>query len=164
MQGHSTAVSLPPLPEDGPTEETQAQEVEAKGGQSPIPSATTSHVEEVEEEAVEEVQTEEIASPDQEVDAAPPKRRRLAKKAPPAVSSPARGQGLEDDKESGSPPIPRAAPLHVCSTSSTPPPKSSGASMFGGPIFDDFDDEEEEEHRYASFAYDIGFHAVAYLC
>ena len=31
MQGHSTAASLPPLPENGPTEETKVQEVEAKG-------------------------------------------------------------------------------------------------------------------------------------
>ena len=51
------------------------QEVDAKGDQSPIPSATTSHVEEVEEEAVEELQTGEVAAPDQEVDAVPPKRR-----------------------------------------------------------------------------------------
>jgi hypothetical protein len=149
MQGHSTAASLPPLPENGETEETQVQEVDLKGNQSPIPSATTSHVEEVEEEATEEVQTKEVAVADQEVDAAPPKRRRLAKKTPSTVSSPARGQGLEDDKESGSPPVPRAAPLRVCSTSSTHPLRSSGAPAFGGPIFDDSEDEEDEEHMYA---------------
>jgi hypothetical protein len=95
--------------------------VDPKGDQSPIPSAPTSHVEEVEEEAAEEVQSEDKATSDQEVDTAPPKRRRLAKKAPSAVSSPARGQGLEDDEESGSPPVFQAAPLRACSTSSTLP-------------------------------------------
>ena len=150
MQNHSTAASLPPLPEDGPTEETQVQEVEAKGDQSPIPSANTSHVEEGEGDAVEEVQTEEVATSDHEADAAPPKRRRLAKKVPAAVSSPAKGQDLEDEEESGSPPALRAAPLRVCSTSSTPPPRSSGASAFGGPNFEDLDYDEEEEHRFVS--------------
>jgi len=70
MQGHSTATSLPPLPENGETEETQVQVVDPKRDQSPIPSATTSHAEEVEEEAAEEVQTEEKAAADQEVDRA----------------------------------------------------------------------------------------------
>ena len=64
MQGHSTAASLPPLPENGETEETQVQVVDPKGDQSPIPSATTSHVEEVEEEAAEEVQSEDKATAD----------------------------------------------------------------------------------------------------
>ena len=55
MQGHSTASTLPPLPEDGPTHETEVT-VEAKGGdESPLPSATTSPTEEVGEEGVEEV-------------------------------------------------------------------------------------------------------------
>ena len=129
MQGHSTAASLPPLPENGETEETQAQVVDPKGDQSPIPSATTSHVEEVEEEAVEVVQSEDKATDDQEVDTAPSKRRRLAKKAPSAVSSPARGQGLEDDEESGSPPVFQAPPLRMCSTSSTHPLQSSGTQI-----------------------------------
>ena len=82
MQGHATATSLPPLPENGETEETQVQVVDPKKVESPIPSATTSHAEEVDEEAAEEVQSEDKATADQEVDAAPPKRRRLAKKAP----------------------------------------------------------------------------------
>ena len=155
MQGHSTATSLPPLPENGETEETQVQVVDPKGDQSPIPSATTSRVEEVEEEAAEEVQTEEKATSDQEIDNAPPKRRRLAKKAPSAVSSPARGQCLEDDEESGSLPVFQAAPLRVCSTSSTPLLQSSGTPAFGGPIFGDSEDEEDEEHRYVFFEYDM---------
>ena len=86
MQDHSTATSLPPLPENGETEETQVQVVDPKGDQSPIPSATTSHAEEVNEEAAEEVQSEDKATADQEVDAVPPKRRRLARKAPSAMS------------------------------------------------------------------------------
>ena len=90
MQGHSTAASLPPLPENGPTEETQVQEGEARGDHLPIPSATTSHVEEVEEEAAEEVQTEEVAACDHEIDVAPPKRRRLAKKVSSSASAPAK--------------------------------------------------------------------------
>src|SRR6185369_8664992 len=100
---------LPPLPENGETEETLVRVVDPKRDQSPIPSATTSHAEEVEEETAEEVQTEEKATSDQEVDIAPPKRRRLVKKAPSAMSSPARGQCLEDDEESGSPPVFQAA-------------------------------------------------------
>ena len=155
MQDHSTATSLPPLPENGETEETQVQVVDPKGDQSPIPSATTSHVEEDQEEAAEEVQTEEKATSDQEIDNAPPKRRRLAKKAPSAVSSPVREQGLEDDEESGSPPVFQAAPLRACSTSSTLPLPSSGTPVFGGPIFGDSEDEEDEEHRYVFFEYDM---------
>ena len=93
MQGHSTAASLPPLPENGETEETQVQVVDPKGDQSPIPSATTSHVEEVEEEAAEEVQSEEKATADQEIDTAPPKRRRnpawRARRSPRVPASPA---------------------------------------------------------------------------
>ena len=151
MQDHSTATSLPPLPENGETEETQVQVVDPKRDQSPIPSATTSHAEEVDEEAAEEVQSEEKATADQEVDTAPPKRRRLAKKAPSAMSSPAKGQGLEDDEESGSPPVFQAAPLRACSISSTLPLQSSGTPSFGGPIFGDSEDEEDEEHRYVFF-------------
>ena len=151
MQGHSTAASLPPLPENGETEETQAQVVDPKGDQSPIPSATNSHVEEVEEEAAEEVQSEDKAPSDQEIDTAPPKRRRLAKKAPSAASSPAKEQVLEDDEESDSPPVFQAAPLRACSTNSTLPIQSSGTPAFGGPIFGDSEDEEDEEHRYVCF-------------
>ena len=78
MQGHSTASTLPPLPESGPTEETKVQEVETKGGdESPLPSATTSPTAEVEEEEGDEVQTEVPPAPELEVESPPPKRRRL---------------------------------------------------------------------------------------
>lgn len=150
-EGHSTATSLPPLPENGETEETQVQVMDPKGDQSPIPSATTSHAAGVNEEAAEEVQYEDKATSDQEVDAAPPKRRRLARKAPSAVSAPAKGQSLEDDEESGSPPVFQAAPLRVCSTSSTHPLQSSGTLAFGGPIFGDSEDEEDEEHSAENY-------------
>ena len=164
MQGHSTAASLPPLPENGETEETQALVVDPKGDQSPIPSATNSHVEEVEEEAAEEVQSEDKATSDQEVDTAPPKRRRLAKKALSAVSSPAKEQGLEDDEESGSPPVFQATPLRACSTSSTLSLQSSGAPAFGGPIFGNSEDEEDEEHRYVFFEYDMKMFVLSHFC
>ena len=59
MQGHSTASTLPPLPENGPTVETMVQEVEAKGVDgSPLPSATTSTLENIVKEEVEEGPTE----------------------------------------------------------------------------------------------------------
>ena len=150
-QGHSTATFLPPLPENGETEETQVQVVDPKKDVSPIPSATTSHAEEVDEEVAEEVQSEDKTTADPEVDAAPSKRRRLAKKTHSAVSSPAKGQDLEDDEESGSPPAFQAAPLRLCSTSSTHLVPSSGTPAFGGPIFGDSEDEEDEEHRYVVF-------------
>ena len=141
------------MPENGETEETQVQVVDPKGDQSSIPSATTSHGEEVDEEAAEEVQSEDKATAYQEVDTPPLKRRRLAKKAPSAVSAPAEGQGLEDDEESGSLPAFQVAPLRACSTSSTLPLQSSGAPAFGGLIFDDSEDEEDEEHRYVVLEY-----------
>ena len=150
-QGHSTATFLPPLPENGETEETQVQVVDLKKDVSPIPSATTSHVAEVDEKVMEEVQSEDKTTADQEVDAAPPKRRRLVKKTHDAISSPAKGQDLEDDEESGSPPVFQAAPLRMCSTSSTHLLQSSGTPVFGGLIFDDSKDEEDEEHRYVVF-------------
>ena len=159
MQGHSTAASLPPLPENGETEETQALVVDPKGDQSPIPSATTSHADEVDEEAAEEVQSEEKVTADQEVDTVPPKRRRLAKKAPSAMSTPAKD--LEDDEESGSPPVFQAAPLRACSTSSTFPLQSSGTPAFGGPIFGD---SEDEEHRYVFFEYDMKMFVLSHFC
>ena len=150
-QGLSTATSLPPLPENGETEETQVQVVDPKKVESPIPSATTSHADEVDEEAAEEVQSEDKTTTDPEVDAAPSKRRRLAKKAPSAMSTPAEGQGLEDEEDAGSPPVHQAAPLRMCSTSSTHLLQSSGTPAFGGPIFGDSEDEEDEEHRYVVF-------------
>ena len=53
LQGHSTTSTLPPLPEDGPTYETEVT-VDAKGGdESPLPSATASPSEEAEEDGVE---------------------------------------------------------------------------------------------------------------
>ena len=145
MQGHSTAASLPPLPENGPTEETKVQEVEAKGDHSPIPSANTSHVE---EETADEAQTEGVAASDHEVDAALPKRRRLVKAVSSSMSSPVKEQDLEDDKDSGSSPVAKAAPLTVCPLSSISPPQSSGAMLFGGPNFTNLDSEEEEERRF----------------
>ena len=151
MQGLSTATSLPPLPENGETEETQVQVVDPKKVESPIPSATTSQAEEFNEEVAEEVQSEDKTTADPEVDAAPSKRRRLAKKTPSAMSAPAEGQDLEDDEESGSPPVFQDPPLRLCSTSSTHLLQSSGTPAFGGPIFGDSEDEEDEEHRYVVF-------------
>ena len=91
MQGHSTASTLPPLPENGPTHETEVQEVETKGGnESPLPSATTSPMEEVEEEEAEEVQTEEPAATDHVSEVPTRKRHRVARGVSSSMSSPAK--------------------------------------------------------------------------
>ena len=150
MQGHSTASTLPPLPENGPTHETEVQEVETKGGdESPLPSATTSPMEEVEEEEVDEVQTEDPAAPDHVSEVPIRKRRRVAQGLSSSVSSPAKEADLKDDGDSGSPPPAKAAPLTVCPLSSAPPPQSGEALLFGGPIFDDPDSEEDGEYMCA---------------
>ena len=50
MQGQSIVLSLPPLPEHGPTVEMVTQELEVKGVDTlPVPSANTSRDEEVDE-------------------------------------------------------------------------------------------------------------------
>ena len=42
MQGHSVESTLPPLPENGPTAETVALELDVRGlDNSPVPSATS---------------------------------------------------------------------------------------------------------------------------
>ena len=120
MQGHSTASTLPPLPEDGPTHETEVQEVETNGGdESPLPSATTSPTE---EEEVDEVQTEDPIAPDHVSEVPTRKRRRVAQGLSSSVSSPAKEADLKDDGDSGSPPPAKAAPLTMCPLSSAPPP------------------------------------------
>ena len=146
MQGHSTASTLPPLPEGGPTEETKVQEVGAKGGdESPLPSASTSPVAAaVEEEEGDEAQTEVPPVLELEVQDPPPKRRRLVKKVPSSVSSPAKGLDLGDEGDSVSSPSTKDVPLDVSLLSSAPPPKSGEALLFGGPNFEDLDSEEED--------------------
>ena len=151
MQGHSTSSTLPYLPEDGPTHETEVQTIQSKGGdESPLPSATTSPTEEVEEEGAEEVQAEEPATTDHVSEVPTRKRRRVARGVSSSTSSPAKESDVKDDGDSGSSPTATAAPLNVSPLSSAPPPQSGGELLFGGPNFDNLDSEEEEEHRYAS--------------
>ena len=65
MQGHSTASTLPPLPQDGLTAEIVVQKVEAKGVDgSPLSSATTSTLENIVKEEMEEGPTEDPPAPD----------------------------------------------------------------------------------------------------
>ena len=150
MQGHSTASTLPPHPENGPTHETEVQEVEAKGGdESPLTSATTSPMEEVEEEGAEEIQAKEPATTDHVSEVPTRKRRRVARGMSSSTSSPAKESDVKDDGDSRSSPSATAAPLNVSPLSSAPPPKSGEELLFGGPNFDNLDSEEEEEHRYA---------------
>ena len=151
MQGHSTASTLPPLPEDGPTHETEVQTVETKGGdESPLPSATTSPMEEVEEEGAEEVQDEEPATTDLVSEVPTRKSRRVARVVSSSTSSPAKESDVRDDGDSVSSVTTTAAPLDVSPLSSAPPPQLGGELCFGGPNFDNLDSEEEEEHMYAS--------------
>ena len=157
MQGHSTASTLPPLPEDGPTEETEVQEVQdvpAKGAdESPLPSATTSPTENAEEEEVDEALAE--ASPAPDVAKARTRKRLRVQDVSSSMSSPAKEKDLRDDGDSGSPHAAQTAPLAACPVSSMPPPQSSGAVQFGGPSFDDYDSEEEEEQRFVPSAFCI---------
>ena len=153
MQGHSTTSTLPPLPEDGPTYETEVT-VEAKGGdESTLPSATTSPTEEVEEEGVEEAQDKELATTDDVSEVPTRKRRRAAQVVSSSMSSPAKESDVRDDGDSGSSPTTTAAPLDVSPLSSAPPPppQSGGELLFGGPNFEGLDTDDEEEHRFAPF-------------
>ena len=152
MQGHSTASTLPPLPENGPTHETEVQEVETKGGdESPLPSATTSPTEEAEEEEVEEAQGKEPAATEDVSEVPLRKRRRAAQVMSSSTSSPAR-EYVRDDGNSGPSPTTIAAPLDVSPLSSAPPPPQSGGELlFGGSNFEDLDTDDEEEHRFAPF-------------
>ena len=135
MQGHSTASTLPPLPKDGPNHETEVT-VEAKGGdESPLPSATTSPIEEVEEEGVEEAHDKELATTDDVSEVPTRKRRRAARVVSSSTSSPAKESDVRDDGDSGSSPTATAAPLNVSPLSSAPPPQSGEALLFGGQFF-----------------------------
>ena len=152
MQGHSTASTLPPLPEDGPTYETEVTVGAKVGDESPLPSATTSPTEEVEEEGVEEAQGKEPATTDDVSEVPARKRRRAAQVMSSSTSSPAKESDVRDDGNSGSSPTTTAAPLDVSPLSSAPPPPQSGGQLpFGGPNFDELDTEDEEEHRFAPF-------------
>ena len=97
MQGHSTISTLPPLPEDGPTYETEVT-VDAKGGdESPQPAATASPSEEVEEEGVEEAQGKEPAATEDVSEVPARKRRRAAQVMSSSTCSPAKKSDVRDD-------------------------------------------------------------------
>ena len=164
MQGHSTASTLPPLPEDGTTHETKVQMVEAKGGdESPLPSATTSPTEEVEEERVEEAQDKELATTNDVSEVPTRKRHRAAQVVSSSMSSPAKEEDLRDDGDSISSHSAKAAPLDVSPLCSAPPPKSGEELLFGGPNFDNLDSEEEEEHRFAPMLSVLSFFVLVFM-
>ena len=88
MQGHSTASSLPPLPEAGPTSETMAQEDLHVPATEPA-SAHTTPVENLEVEAGYEVnqRTTEVAADSEEIlNTRKAKRLRLASDSPSEAS------------------------------------------------------------------------------
>ena len=123
----------------------------------PLPSATTSPTEEVEEEGAEEVQAEEPATTDHVSEAPTRKRRRVARVVFSFTSSPAKESDVKDDGDSGSSPTAIAAPLNVSPLSLAPPPQLGEELLFGGPNFDNLDTDEEEEHRFAPELFALKF-------
>ena len=141
MQGHSVESTLPPLPENGPTVETVAQELEIRGvDNSPVPSATTSREEENEETAE--------AMDDQPIAAATEGKRTRKKLhlAHSSSNSPAKDPELKDDATSSLPPHVQMAPLRACPLSLMPPPPVAGGIRFGGP--GDFPSLSKDDDRY----------------
>ena len=127
MQVHSVESTLPPLPENGPTTEIVAQELEIRGvDKSPVPSATSR--DEENDETTEATEEQPIAA------VAEGKRtRKHLRLVPSSSSSPAKDAELKDDATSSSPPHVQVAPLKACPLSSMPPPPAAGGIRFGGP-------------------------------
>ena len=127
MQGHSIESSLPPLPENGPTAETGALELDvSRIDDSLVPSATSR-----EEENVETTEaTEEQPDP---ATAEGKHRRKKLRLTHSLSSSPAKDPKLKDDATSSSPPRMQAPPLKACPLSSMPPPPVVGGIRFVGP-------------------------------
>ena len=123
MQGHSVESILPPLPENGPTAETVAQEQDIKAvDNSPVPSATSQ--DEENDETTEATEEQPIA--------AVAEGKRARKKlclAHSSLSSPTKDPELKDDATSSSPPRVQAAPFKACPLSSMPPPPTAGAKI-----------------------------------
>ena len=141
MQCHSVESSLPPLPENGPTAETVAQELDVRVvDTSPVPSAATSQDEEIDETT--------NATEDQPVAAAAKQKRtrKHLRLIPSSSSSPAKDAELRDDANLSSPPRAQAVPLKVCLLSSMPPPPTAGGIRFGGP--GDFPSLSEDEDKF----------------
>ena len=115
---------MPPLPENGPTVEMTALDLDPKGlDDSPVPSAISR-----EEETAEA--TEEDPNP---VVASKKAKRRRMQVSPSTSSSPSMDTDLKDDATSHSPPHKQASPLKACPLSSMPPAPVSGDIVFGGP-------------------------------
>lgn len=135
----------------------QEEEEEPKAVESSLPSATTSHGEEVEEEEVDKMQEVDAAQAEANVPA--PKRRRLRKAAPSTASSQSKTSDVKDDGNSAA--SPRAAPLQVSLLAAHPPPESSEAHPFGGPVFSEPDTDEDEPTRYVLI---IMLHVLVMAC
>ena len=141
MQGHSFETSLPPLPENGPTAKTVAQELDIRVvDNSPVPSSTTSRDEE--NDGTTEVTEEQPITAAAEGQCT---RKRL-RLVPSSSSSPARDAKLKDDATSSSPPHVQAVPLKACPLSSMPRPPAVGGVRFGGP--GDFPSLSEDDDRF----------------
>ena len=141
MQGHSIESSLPPLPENGPTAETVAQELDIRVvDNSPVPSASISRDEEI-DETTEVMEDQLIAA------VAEGKRtRKKLRLVPSSSSSPAKDAELRDDATSSSPPRVEAVPLKACPLSSMPPPPAAGGVRFGGS--GEFPSLSKDDDRY----------------
>ena len=107
---------------------------------SPVPSATSSRDEEIDET------TE--ATEDQPTAAAVEEKhtQKGLRLIPSSSSSPAKDGELRDDANSSSPPRAQAVPLKACPLSSMPPPPAAGGVRFGGP--GDFPSLSEDEDRF----------------
>ena len=140
MQGHSVESSLPPLPENGPTIETTALELDVRGvDNSPVPSATSR--DEENDETTEATEEQPIA-----IAAEGKRARKKLCLAHSSSSSPAKDPELKDDATSSSPPRVQAAPLKACPLSSMPPPPAARGIRFGGT--GDFPSLSKDDDRY----------------
>ena len=134
-QGHSTAASLPPLPESGPAEEAALLDEGKKTVTTP-PSANTSATEETEAEEVNQVRKGSNLATGPAT-----KRRRVPRQeVSSSHSGSAERRDLEDSGNSS--PAKDASPLARRS-----PPHSSGRMSFGGPCLDAEPESDEFEHR-----------------
>ena len=147
-QGHSTAASLPPLPESGPAEEAALLDEGKKTVTTP-PSANSSATEETETEEVNQVRK----GGNPATEPAAKLRRVPRQEASSSHSGSAERRDLEDSGNSS--PAKGASPLARRSS-----PHSSGRMSFGGPCLDAEPDSDEGEHRYVAMRH---FRCVCFL-
>ena len=147
MQGHSTASSLPHLPEAGPTSETMAQEDLHVPATKPA-SAHTTPVENLEVEAGDEVNqraTEVAADSEEILNTRKAKRLRLASDSPSEASD---EHGQAGTRNSGTHSPSKSIPLAASPLASRPPPPSGSAPFLGALALDEEPESDDEESRF----------------